>query len=108
MHIAEPDIYQSLQFLLHQRNVFEDLQRVRDRSLQQVGNGIALVLYRQSLMVIATPIADFADDINIRQEIHFDPALSFALAGFATAARNVEGEAAGLVTALARFRKHGV
>ena len=59
-------------------------------------------------MVVAASIADFADHVNVRQEIHFDPALSFALAGLATAARNVEGEAPGLVTALARFRKHGV
>src|ERR1700731_2962327 len=59
-------------------------------------------------MVVAASIADFADYVNVRQEIHFNPALSFALAGLATAARNVEREAPGLVTALARLRKHGV
>jgi len=47
-------------------------------------------------MIVAAASADFADHIYIRQEVHFDAALTFALAGFAAAPGDVEGEASGL------------
>ena len=59
-------------------------------------------------MVVAAPAANFALHVHVGQEIHFDAALAFALAGLAASAGNVEGEASGLVSALARFGQHGV
>ena len=76
-----------------------------DGAFQNVGDGVALVLYGKRLDVVAALAADVASDINIGQEVHFDPLETVALAGFAAAALHVEAESAGLVTALTRFRK---
>src|SRR5271170_3718075 len=108
MNVAEADIHQGLQLLFYLRNVFENRQRVGNRHLEQVGDGVAVVLYGQGFVVVAASAADFAEDVDIGKKIHLDAALAFALAGFATAAGNVEGEASGLVAALARFGQHGI
>src|ERR1019366_5190616 len=50
----------------------------------------------------------FALHVNVGQKIHFDAALASALAGLAASAGDVEGEASGFVSALARFGQHGV
>ena len=84
------------------------VQRVGDRRLQQVGDGVALVLHRQRLVVVALAAADLAQHVDVGQKIHLDAALALALAGFAAPAGHVEGEASGLVAALARLRQHGV
>jgi hypothetical protein len=57
--------------------------------------------------VVTPAVADFAEDVDVGQEVHFDAALAFTLAGFAAAALNVEAEAARLVAALAGIGKHG-
>ena len=59
-------------------------------------------------MIVAASAADFALHVDVGQEIHFDAALAFALAGFAASAGDVEGEASGFVAALAGFGQHGV
>ncbi len=59
-------------------------------------------------MVVSLAAADFALHVNVREKIHFDAALPFALASFAASAGNVERESSRLVSALARFRQHGV
>ena len=69
---------------------------------------VAVVVDRQRFVVVAASAADFALHVNVGQKIHFDAALAFALAGFAASAGDVEGEAPGLVSALARFGQHGV
>src|SRR6266852_228678 len=61
----------------------------------------------QRFRIIAAASADFAHHVHVRKKIHFDAAKAIALAGFAAAALHVEAEAAGAVTAFARFRKHG-
>src|SRR5207302_1218845 len=66
------------------------------------------VFYGQCFLVVATAAADFANDVNVRQEIHFDAALPFTLAAFATSSGHVKGKATGLVSALARFGQHGI
>src|SRR6266849_948247 len=52
--------------------------------------------------------ADLAQDVHIRQEVHFDPPLPFSLAGFAPPARDIERKSSRLVTAFTRFWQHGV
>ncbi len=74
----------------------------------KIGDRLSFVLHRQGLVVVAVAAADFAQHVNIRQKIHLDAPLAFALAGFATSAGDVEGESSRLVAALARFRQHGV
>src|SRR5690348_848079 len=68
---------------------------------------MALVANRQSFGIVAAAAADFAGDVNVRKKIHLDAAEAVALAGFATAAFDVEAEAARTVAALTGFGKHG-
>ena len=88
--ISQPHVYQGLQLLSDLRNILQNRQRIRDRHFQQVGDGVSFVLHRQGFMVIALAAADFAKHIDIGQEIHFNPPLSFALAGLAAAAGDIE------------------
>src|ERR1019366_8823591 len=108
MNVSEADIDQGLQLLLDLRNVFENRQHIRYGHLEQVGDGVTVVAHGQGFVVIAASAAHFALHVNVGQKVHFDAALAFALARFAASAGNVEGEAAGLVSALARFGQHGV
>src|ERR1051326_4039507 len=108
MNIPQADVDQGLKLLLYLRNVLEDWQRVGNWAFENVGDGIAFVLHRQSFMVVALAAADFAQDVNVGQKIHFNAALAFSLARFATSAGNIEGKPTRLVAALARFRQHGV
>src|SRR5579862_901381 len=100
MNVAEADVDERLQLLFDLRNVFQNRQRVGDRHFQQVSDGVAVVSDGQCLAIVTASAADFAQDINIGQKIHFDAALAFALAGLAASARDVKGKAPGLVAAL--------
>ncbi len=61
----------------------------------------------QRFRIVALAAADFAHDVDVGEEIHFDAAKAVTLAGFAAAPFDVEAETAGTIAALARFRKHG-
>src|SRR5207253_8939551 len=53
--------------------------------------------------LIACALAFFADQLNVREELHLDGNRSIALADFAAAAGDVEREAARVVSARLRF-----
>src|SRR6266550_999042 len=108
MNVSEANVDQGLQLLLYLRDVFQNLQHVRHRRFQQVGDGVAVVVDRQRFVVVAASAADFALHVNVGQEVHFDAALTFALTSLAASAGDVEGEASRLVSPLARFGQHGV
>ena len=72
------------------RNVFQNGEGIGDGHLQQVGDGISVVLYGERLVIVAASAADFALHVDVGQKIHLDAALAFALAGLAAAPGNVE------------------
>src|SRR5271170_3311813 len=108
LHVAEADVHQSLEFDLNGRDIFQDFESFFDGEIEEIGNGKAFVTHGESFCVVAFAAADFAGDVNIGQEIHFDAALAVALAGFAATAFYIEAEAAWAIAAFARFREHGV
>src|SRR5450755_623058 len=108
MNVSEAYVDQRLQLLFYLRNIFQNLQRVRYRHLEQVGDGVAVVANRERFTVVTAAAADIALHVHVGQEIHFDAALAFALASFAASAGDVEREASGLVSALARLGQHSV
>ena len=63
---------------------------------------LPLVLDFERFAVVAFAVADFAGDVHVGQEVHFDFNHAVALAGFAAAAFDVEGESADAVAAFAR------
>ena len=107
MDVAEAYVDEGLQLLVDGGDVFEDGDGVFDRQVEQVGDAVAVELYRERLLIVAASVTYFAEDVDVGQEVHLDAALAFALAGLAAAALHVEGEAAGLVAALARLGQHG-
>src|SRR5277367_1601395 len=108
LHVAEADVHQSLQLHLNRRNIFQNFESFFDGQIEQIGNGKAFVTHGESFSVVALAAANFARNVHIRQEIHFDAALAVALAGFAAPAFHIEAETAGTIAALARLRKHGI
>src|SRR5271166_3428016 len=108
MDVPQANVHQSLQLLLDLGEVLQDWQGIGDRRFQEIGDGVSLVLYRQRLVIVAFAAADLAQDIDIGEKIHLDTPLAFTLASLAASAGNVEGEAPRPITALARFRQHGI
>src|SRR4051794_27682108 len=106
MNIAEAYIHQRLQLLLKLGHVGQHRERIFDGQLKDVGNGVAVELYRECFLVIAAPIAHFALYVYVGHEVHFDAPLAVSLARLAAAPGDVETEAPGLVAALARFGHH--
>src|ERR1041385_4470993 len=88
--------------------IFQNRQRFFNRRIQQLSDRFAFVLYGKRLAVVTRAAADVAQHIYIRKKVHLDAFEAFAFATFAATAFNVERKAPGLVTTLARFRKHGV
>ena len=105
--VAEAYVDEGLELLVDGGDVLEDGDGVFDGEVEDVGDGVAVELYAEGLLVVAAAVADFAEDVDVGEEVHLDAALAFALAGFAAAALDVEAEAAGLVAALARLGEHG-
>ncbi len=93
--------------MFDRRDVFEDRDGVGDGQVEEVGDAVAVELYREGLLIVTATVTYFAEDVDVGEEVHLDAALAFALAGFAASALDVEGEAAGLVAALARLGEHG-
>src|SRR6516162_7675992 len=107
MDIAEADVHERLKLLLELWNVSEHGESIFNCQVENVGNGVAVEFYCQSLLVVTASVADFTLHVDVGHEVHFDAALTVTLAGFTTATSNVEAEATSLVAAFARFGQHG-
>src|SRR3712207_7434846 len=51
--------------LFRSRDVFQNRQRLFDRRVEQLGDGLALVLDGQRLAVVARAAADVAEDVHV-------------------------------------------
>ncbi len=97
--VAETDVVQRLQVAIDRRDRLEEVHRLFDRHVQDLGDGLALVVDLQGLPVVPGAVADLARDVHVREEVHLDLDGAVARAVLAAAALDVEGEAAGLVAA---------
>src|SRR5918912_1222373 len=105
--VAQAYVMKRLQPVGDCGHVLEEGQRLFDRHLQHFGDVLTLVVDLQRLAVIALALAHLTGDVDVGQEMHLDLLDARALAGFAAAALDVEGEPAGLVAANARLRHVG-
>ena len=108
LNVAQTDVLQRLQLVFDRRDVLEEIERFGDGHLQNVGDRLALVGDLQRFAVVAPALADLAGDVDIGQEVHLDLDDAFALARFAAAALDVEGEPPRHVAPRLRFRHRGV
>src|SRR3984957_16668760 len=107
MDVAEADVDEGLEVLVDGGDVLEEGKRVVDGQIEDVRDGVAVEFYGEGFLVVAATVADFAEDVDVGQEIHFNAALTLALAGFTASSLHVEGKTSGLVAAFARFGEHG-
>src|SRR5579863_1633327 len=108
MQIAEAHFDKRRQFGLNLRDIFEEAQGVLHWCIQEICDGVSLVLHLQCLVIISAAAANIASDIDIGQEVHLDPLQTVALTSLATPAFDVEAETARLVSAFPRLRQTGV
>src|SRR6185369_2063239 len=105
--VAEADVVERLELGPDVRDRREELERLGDGHLEDVGDRLALEVDLQRLAVVALAVADLARDVDVGQELHLDLEDAVALAVLAAAALDVEAEAAGRVAANARLRHAG-
>ncbi len=105
--IAETDVVERLQVAGDRRHGLEEVHGFLDRHVQDVGDGLALVVDLQGLPVVPGAVADLARDVHVREEVHLDLDGAVARAVLAAAALDVEGEAARQVAADLRLGRLG-
>ena len=103
LDVVESHIVEGLQFVAYLRDVLEQLQQLLDIHFENLGDGLLLELHLQRFAVVAVTFADGTGHPHVGQKVHFEPIGTVPLAGFATPARDVETEAARLMTAPAGF-----
>ncbi len=101
--VAEPDLVERLQAPADLRDVLEERQRLLDRHVEHVGDGLALEADLERLAVVALAVALLARDVDVREEVHLDLDLAVAAADLAAPALDVEAEASRLVAARPRL-----
>ena len=99
LDVAEADALQRIHLVAHGRHGAEEFGGFVDGHVQHIGDGLVLELDVQRFTVVALSVAGIAGDIDIGQEVHLDLDDAIALAGFAAATLDVEGEASGFIAA---------
>ena len=97
--VAEADVDEGPHVPGDRRDRREEVHRLLDRHVQDLGDRLALVVHLERLAVVARAVADLAGDVDVRQEVHLDLDRAVAGAGLAAAALDVEREPALLVAA---------
>ena len=101
--VAEAYVHEGLQLARYGGDGVENSRASSRRScVEDLADVFAFVLDFERFAVVAFAVADFAGDVHVGQEVHFDFNHAVALAGFAAAAFDVEGESADVEAAFAR------
>src|SRR5207245_1737995 len=88
-------------------HVDEKRERFANRQLQNFVNILAVIADFQNAALDARAAALFADQLDVREKLHFHGNRAVSLAGFAAAAGNVEGKMTGSIAAALRIRRVG-
>ena len=94
-HVVQPHVDQPFQPGLDLRPTTEKCERLADGHLQHVGDVPAAVGHFQDFVAVAGAVALGAVHVDVGQKLHVDLDVSFALAGGASPAVNVEAEVSG-------------
>ena len=105
--ITTANILQCLQLAADARERFKVLQRAVHGHVQDVRDAFVLETHLQRFVVIPAASADLAWNVNIRQELHFNPELAFPTAGFTATTLDVERKTPFIVSAQFRVWQAG-
>ena len=97
-HVPQPHLDQGVEMAGDDGGGGEELGRLMDGHVQDVGDRLVLVTDLQGLPVVAGAVADLAGDVDVGQEVHLDLERAVALAGLAAPTLDVEGEAPGPIS----------
>ena len=103
-HIAQSNFHQSVQVARDTRDRREEFCGLGNGHIEDVSDALSLVQNLQRFAVVASAVADFAGNVDIRKEVHLDLESTVSLAGFAATSLDVERKAPRTVTAQLRFR----
>ncbi len=103
--VAKPYVVEQLQRVVSRPVRGKELHGLVNVHVEHVGNRPAAELHRQRFGIEALPAARLATHRNIRQETHLDLLHPLPLTRLAPPPFHVEGKAARLVSAHARFRR---
>jgi len=99
--VTEPHINNGLELTADLRLGGEEVQRLLNLHVQDLGDVLPLVVDLEGFRIIPGPVADVAVDINIRKEVHLDLDNPVSFAGLAPPAFDVKAEPAlGIATHL--------
>ena len=70
--VAHPDVVERLELVADRRHRLEELERLLDGHLQDLGDVLALVVDLERLAVVALALADLALHVHVGQEVHLD------------------------------------
>src|SRR5262249_43689817 len=103
--VAESYFFEDVELFDKLGHVGKKFEAFAHGEVEHVVDVLALITHLKHLRLIARALALFADQFDVGEELHFDGDGAVALAGFASAARNVEGEVSGAEAALVSFGK---
>ena len=102
-HVPEADVEERLELPCDRRLVLEELERLLDRHVEDLGDVLVLERDVERVAVVAGALAHLARHVHVGQEVHLDLDRAVALARLAPPAFHVEREPAGLIAAHLRF-----
>ena len=96
-HVTQADVDEGFEIAVDAADRLEELAGVLDGHVEDLRDGLALVVHLQGLAVVAGALAHLAGDVDVGQEVHLDLDRPVARARLAAAALDVEGEPARFV-----------
>src|SRR5207248_10304700 len=70
--IAQPYVVQELQVRADARLILEEIQRLRHRHIQHVGDRLSSISDLERLPAVAPPRTHLARHVDVRQQLHLD------------------------------------
>src|SRR5690606_12585117 len=98
-HVPEADVDEGAQVPGDLPGGGEEVRGLRDRHVEDLGDGLALVVDLERLAVVPRAVAHLARDVDVRQELHLALERAVTLTGLAAPALDVEREPGQLVAA---------
>src|SRR5713101_2217785 len=105
--ISEADFVQYFQFGNDFRSIDEERQRLAYRELQNLMDVLVMIADFQHAALEARAAAFLADELDVRQKLHFHGDRAVALARLAAPARNVERKMSWRIAAALGVRRLG-
>ena len=92
-HVAEAYVDECLKVARDRRNRGEELERLLDRHVEDLGDRLALVVNLERLPVVTSPVALLARDVDVREEVHLNTQGAITGTRLAPTTLDVEREA---------------